>query len=125
LVDTTYIALLVGFGSAKNPATLGVASYRLAQQFLPILVGGIFYATLRIGPWSIERRDRLARLRQLAHEGERGETRMDFLMRVWPKRVARTVRDVAAPPARPSAAAGIDHIGPVDRTDAPDGPAPG
>jgi len=98
-VDAAYIALLPAFGARKVPATLAVASYRLAQQFLPILVGAIFYGTLRIGPWSIERRERLVRMRQLAHEGEEGgESRVEFLMRAWPRRVVRPMPDVELTP---------------------------
>ena len=61
---------------------LGVAAYRFAQFFFPILLGGILYLTLRVGPWSIERRERLMRLRDLAEEEtRRGETRIDFQLR--------------------------------------------
>jgi hypothetical protein len=59
-----------------------VAAYRFAQFFFPILLGGLLYLTLRVGPWSIERRDRLMRLRELAdEETRRGETRIDFQLR--------------------------------------------
>ncbi len=110
-VDASYITVLVGFGMTQEAATLGVASYRLTQQFLPILVGAVFYATLRVGPWSIERRDRLARLRQLTHEGEvGGETRMEFLMRAWPKRVVRPMPDVAPTPEKAQEAARADAL---------------
>lgn len=88
IVEGIYIPTLVGFNTPRSVAVVGVASYRIAQNFLPIFVGGVFYASLRIGPWSITRRERLARLRTLAHQGEQdGETRIDFLMRSWPKRV--------------------------------------
>ena len=60
-VDTGYIGMLVGFGAAAGGAALGVAAYRFAQFFFPILIGGVMYLTLRVGPWSIERRDRLMR----------------------------------------------------------------
>ncbi len=74
--------MLVGFGAAGGPAALGVAAYRFAQFFFPILLGGILYLTLRVGPWSIERRERLMRLRDLAEEEtRRGETRIDFQLR--------------------------------------------
>ena len=40
------------------------------------------YLTLRVGPWSIERRDRLMRLRDLAEEeARRGESNIDFQLR--------------------------------------------
>lgn len=81
-VDTGYVGMLRGFGVPLRTATLGVASYRFAQFFFPILLGGILYASLRVGPWSIERRDRLIRLRDLAaEETRRGESRVDFQLR--------------------------------------------
>lgn len=81
-VDTGYVGMLRGFGVPLRTATLGVASYRFAQFFFPIILGGILYATLRVGPWSIERRDRLIRLRDLAEqETRRGESRIDFQLR--------------------------------------------
>jgi uncharacterized protein (TIRG00374 family) len=81
-VDTGYVGMLRGFGIPLRNATLGVASYRFAQFFFPILLGGILYASLRVGPWSIERRDRLMRLRDLAaEETRRGESRVDFQLR--------------------------------------------
>ena len=68
IVEGVYIPTLVGFGLSRSVATLGVISYRLAQYWLPILLGGLAYLSLRVGPWSIERRDRLVRLRVLAKE---------------------------------------------------------
>jgi hypothetical protein len=76
------VLTLVGFGLTENTATLGVAAYRFAQFFFPIFLGTIAYATLRIGPWKIERRDRLARLRDLAiTEPAKGESKIDFALR--------------------------------------------
>ena len=81
-VDAGYVAMLTGFGASARRATLGVASYRFAQFFFPILLGGILYLSLRVGPWSIERRDRLIRLRDLAEEEtRRGESKIDFQLR--------------------------------------------
>jgi uncharacterized protein (TIRG00374 family) len=81
-VDTGYIGMLVGFGATAGGAALGVAAYRFAQFFFPILIGGLMYLTLRVGPWSIERRDRLMRLRDLAEEeARRGESNIDFQLR--------------------------------------------
>jgi uncharacterized protein (TIRG00374 family) len=81
-VDASYIGMLVSFGAGASRATLGVASYRFAQYFFPILLGGIFYLSLRVGRWSIPRRDRLIRLRDLAEEEtRRGESNIDFQMR--------------------------------------------
>lgn len=120
IVEGVYIPTLVGFKLTRAVATLGVAAYRITQLFLPIAVGGIFYATLRVGPWSIQRRDRLARMRQLAHEGERGgESQIDFLMRVWPKRVVRPMPDVPVTPTEAEEQARIDAINAIEHADEP------
>jgi uncharacterized protein (TIRG00374 family) len=68
IVEGIYIPTLVGFGLSRSVATLGVISYRLAQYWLPIVLGGLAYLSLRVGPFSIERRDRLERFRVLAKE---------------------------------------------------------
>lgn len=109
-VDATYVATLVGFGVPRHPAVLGVAAFRLAQYWLPIVVGGFFYATLRIGPWRIERRDRLSGLRTLAHAEEDNESKVEFLMRAWPKRFIRPMRDVVVPEPQLADAARSDAI---------------
>lgn len=80
IVEGVYITTLVGFGIPRRVATLGVASYRIAQYFFPIVAGGLMYLSLRVGPWSIERRDRLVRLRELA-EADPTESRVDFILR--------------------------------------------
>lgn len=81
-VDLAYFSTLVGFGLSESNARLGTASYRLAQFFFPILIGGLAYASLRVGPWKIEKRDRLARLRELARTGaESGESKIEFALR--------------------------------------------
>jgi uncharacterized protein (TIRG00374 family) len=81
-VDAVYVLSLVGFGLTENTATLGVAAYRFAQFFFPIFLGAVAYASLRIGPWKIERRDRLSRLRELARtESGKGESKIDFALR--------------------------------------------
>ena len=99
-VDTGYIGMLVGFGAAAGGAALGVAAYRFAQFFFPILLGGLMYLTLRVGPWSIDRRDRLVRLRDLAEEeSRRGETKIDFQLR-FPTRddTGELIRRPPSPP---------------------------
>lgn len=81
-VDTGYIGMLAGFGAPAGKAALGVAAYRFAQFFFPILLGGVLYLSLRVGPWSIERHERLMRLRDLAEEEtRRGESKIDFQLR--------------------------------------------
>jgi hypothetical protein len=84
IVEGIYIPTLVGFGLNRRQATLGVASYRLAQYWLPILLGAIMYLSLRVGPWSIVRRDRLDRLRDIARrETAESERRIEFTLRQW------------------------------------------
>ena len=112
IVEGVYIPTLVGFKLRRSVATIGVASYRIAQNFLPILVGAVLYASLRIGPWSIARRERLARLRTLAHQGEEagGESQLDFLMRAWPKRIVPKMPDVEVPSEQHEDAARVEAI---------------
>ncbi len=87
IVEGIYIPTLIGFGVGRREATLGVASYRLAQFWFPILLGGILYASLRVGPWSIERRVRLDRLRDIARrETDESERRLEFAMRQWERK---------------------------------------
>ncbi len=47
-VDAGYVAMLTGFGAPARLATLGVAAYRFAQFFFPILLGGVLYLSLRV-----------------------------------------------------------------------------
>lgn len=107
IVEGSLLASLVAFELPRRIATLGIASYRLAQYWFPILLGGILYATLRVGPWSIERRERLERLRDLAEEGTRegSESRIDFAMRQWersaPTRHPSSSLDGTIPPQPP------------------------
>jgi uncharacterized protein (TIRG00374 family) len=87
IVEGVYIPTLIGFGLTRQEATLGVASYRLAQFWFPILLGGILYASLRVGPWSISRRHRLDRLRDIARrETAESERRLEFAMRQWERK---------------------------------------
>ena len=54
---------------------------------MPIAIGAMAYASLRFGPWKIEKRDRLVRLRYLARsESAKGETKIDFALRFGGKR---------------------------------------
>jgi hypothetical protein len=45
----------VGFGLNRSEAAIAVVTYRLAQFWLPIPLGAISYATLRVGPATIEK----------------------------------------------------------------------
>lgn len=49
IVEGVYIPTLVGFGVPVATATVTVLTYRIAQYWLPILAGGVSYASLRIG----------------------------------------------------------------------------
>lgn len=65
IVDGIYPVLLIFFGLPLEVVTLGVASYRLAQYWVPIPLGGLMYASLRFGPWRIDRvGERLGTLRK-------------------------------------------------------------
>lgn len=86
IVEGIYIPTLIGFGLTRSGATLGVLSYRLAQFWLPIVVGGLAYLSLRVGPFAIERRDRLAPLGRLAAEAAtHPSSRLDFLEHYAPQ----------------------------------------
>jgi len=86
IVESIYIPMLVGFGLTRKTATVGVLSYRVAQYWLPILVGWLCYLSLQIGPWSIDRRHRLASLPRVARtQTERGLTTVDWAEKFAPK----------------------------------------
>ncbi|HRE02720.1 MAG TPA: YbhN family protein, partial [Ilumatobacteraceae bacterium] len=83
IVEGVYIPTLVWFGLTRGSATLGVASYRLAQFFFPILLGAILYLTLRVGRWRIGGPVELKRLRDEAKDSTAElETPIDFYERV-------------------------------------------
>ena len=82
IIDGGLPLALAGFGLTKATAVLGTATYRMAQYFFPIVLGGMLYATLRVGPWSIKRREQLKRLRELAGEAAQNrESVLDFSAR--------------------------------------------
>lgn len=87
IVEGAYAIQLAAFGVPKTVATLGVASYRIGQYWLPTVFGGVLYATLRVGPFSIERRDKLQRLRELAKATDTNrESALDFAARFGRRR---------------------------------------
>jgi uncharacterized protein (TIRG00374 family) len=87
IIEALLISTLVGFSITRSTATLGVASYRLSQFFFPILLGGLLYLSLRVGPWSVARRASLKPLREVATEAViAGESRLDFDERFAPRR---------------------------------------
>ncbi|MEY2554217.1 MAG: putative heme transporter [Ilumatobacteraceae bacterium] len=90
IIDGGLPVILVAFGLTKATALLGVATYRLAQFFFPILLGGVLYGSLRVGPWSIKRRERLQRLRDIAADAST-ERAFDFSVRFAPRRKSLVV----------------------------------
>ena len=87
IVEGAYTLQLAAFGVPKTVATLGVASYRIGQYWLPTIVGGLLYASLRVGPFRIERRDKLVRLRELAKATDTNrESSLDFAARFGRRR---------------------------------------
>ena len=82
VIDVALSTALIGFGAPADQAVLGVAAWRLAQFFFPIVLGGVLYGSLRVGPWSIRRRERLQRLRDIAAEqASNPESALDFAAR--------------------------------------------
>ncbi|MEO7369256.1 MAG: lysylphosphatidylglycerol synthase transmembrane domain-containing protein [Ilumatobacteraceae bacterium] len=86
IIDGGLPIALVGFGLTRSVALLGTATYRLAQFFFPIVLGGVLYASLRVGPWSIKRRERLRRLRDIAADPSNNERALDFSVRFAQRR---------------------------------------
>lgn len=60
VIDIALPAALVGFGMPSRTAVLAVATWRIVQWLIPTLVGGVVYATLRIGPYRIKRAEPLS-----------------------------------------------------------------
>ncbi len=86
IIDGGLPIALVGFGLTRSVALLGTATYRLAQFFFPIVLGGVLYASLRVGPWSIRRRERLRRLRDIAADPSNNERALEFAVRFAQRR---------------------------------------
>ena len=86
IVEGVYIPMLVGFGLSRSTATVGVLSYRLAQYWLPIVVGWLCYLSLRVGPFSIDRRKRLQTLPRVAiSQAERGLSKAQWVEQFAPR----------------------------------------
>jgi hypothetical protein len=65
VMEATLTTLLVGFGTPRGTAILGVVAWRLANFWLPIPAGAFAYLSLRLGPGR-GRRAKTAALRQAA-----------------------------------------------------------
>jgi hypothetical protein len=76
VVEAVLTSTLIGFGTPKGVAILGVISYRLVNFWLPIPLGGAAYVSLRVDK-SVDRRRAAGELRRLAEEvrHETGATR--------------------------------------------------
>jgi uncharacterized protein (TIRG00374 family) len=86
LVEGIYIPMLVGFGLTRPAATVGVLSYRVAQYWMPIMVGWMCYLSLRVGPWAVDRKHRLEPLPRLATaQTQRGLTTVDWVEKFAPR----------------------------------------
>jgi uncharacterized protein (TIRG00374 family) len=120
VIEGVLIPTLVGFGLTRSEATLGVLSYRFAQYWFPIMLGALMYASLRFGPWSIKRRERLKGLRELAAETELNrESALDFAARFGRRR--RIPEPSTAPPSQHPPAPPTD---PMPRPDTSETPEP-
>jgi len=74
IVEGIYIPSLVGFGLSTTTATVSVLSYRLVQFWLPMLVGGVCYLTLRFGRYSLKQGSQLKSLQRYAVAGNASRT---------------------------------------------------
>lgn len=75
VVEFSLPALLKTFGVPLTEATFAVLAWRLIQFWMPIPVGGLSYASLKLGP--LGRRRRLTAVRELAREaGENARVRV-------------------------------------------------
>jgi uncharacterized protein (TIRG00374 family) len=70
VVEGILVPTLVGFGSPRGVAILGVITYRLVNFWLPIPVGALAYLSLRVEPGASRRR-RAEELEELAEEAGR------------------------------------------------------
>lgn len=77
IVESVYVPVIVGFGLPRATVVVGVVSYRIAQYWLPIVAGGLAYASLRVGPWAISK-DRLEPLRDVVASASSRESILDF-----------------------------------------------
>lgn len=74
IVEGIYIPSLVGFGLTTTTATVSVLSYRLVQFWLPMLVGGVCYVSLRFGRYALQQASELKSLQRYAVAGNKTRT---------------------------------------------------
>ena len=83
VVETVLTSSLVGFGTPRGVAILGVISYRLVNFWLPIPAGAAAYVSLGMGRGT-SRQHRLEGLEQLAEEGAaHADDARAWANRVW------------------------------------------
>jgi len=70
VVEAVLTATLVGFGTSRGVATLGVIGWRLVNFWLPIPVGALAYLSLRV-PGKASRGEKAEELRRLAEQAAR------------------------------------------------------
>jgi uncharacterized protein (TIRG00374 family) len=81
IVEGVLVPTLVGFGSPRGVAILGVITYRLVNFWLPIPVGALSYLSLRVEPGATRRR-RAEELEELAEAaGREAEDRRHWAAR--------------------------------------------
>lgn len=102
IVEGIYVPVLVGFGLPRATVVVGVVSYRIAQYWLPMLVGGGSYLSLRVGPWAISK-DRLEPLRDVvATVGANEESILDFSERYPARERTREIPKPTTPVPDPT-----------------------
>ena len=99
LVEGIYIPLLVGFGLTRPTATVGVLSYRVAQYWLPIVVGWACYLSLSVGRWAIDKSNRLVSLPEVASaETASGLSNIDWVEKYAPRDRTGQIKMPILPP---------------------------
>jgi uncharacterized protein (TIRG00374 family) len=101
IVESIYIPTLVAFGVPPGVAVIAVPLYRLAQYWLPTLLGGFAYLSLRLGPFAIKQGEHLERLRDVAVEAiEHPASSIDWA-ETYGQRPAAPTEDPRLPPPAP------------------------
>jgi uncharacterized protein (TIRG00374 family) len=107
VVEGVLVPTLIGFGSPRGIAILGVITYRLVNFWLPIPVGGLAYVSLRAEP-DAPRRRRAEELDRLAEAYRRQAEQRRQWAALHGLRVHRQQHDVRLHPGRDGAAEAND-----------------
>ncbi len=82
VIEVTLTTMLTFFGVPSATNAIAVNSYRLAAYWLPIPLGAAAYLSLRVGPWRVDRKASLRRLRDEAGPMvDTGESVYDWINR--------------------------------------------